>query len=234
MKKVLLLAVVLAVSSAAWADLWVDVEKKWTVEDVTTKLPGGGLAVVDIDVYWVHFIADDPDDMASMWHPNPGTHGLDGPLHQAWGLGLLTTPEMLQIEDQIAAAQLTSDDADIDSHLLLSSRKPNLNDPGDITFAGGTLVEDGPNEYGQTYGIGTSLGGCDVAIMASGQALDLAFVQVAVPQGSTQVHMDGYIQKGASTETVRVDLWLGEIPEPATAGLLAVGAVALFLRRRAR
>jgi len=212
---------VLLVPQSAWADMWTEVHHKSTQEVET--LWDGAIRTVTVDVYWVHFVADNIDHAATTWKEDPGHQGLEGPLHQAWGLGIMATPEMMQIENQLDLGHLTAEDVAVDTHLLLNSAK------GEIGAFAGALEEGRPSVFGQTYAVGDYFGRCAMTVLTP--QLDLPFLQVVVPRGPEQAHLRGWILMGQTGQFILVDEWLG-IPEPATLALLAAAAGAVLVRRR--
>ena len=234
MRTGLLVGAILAVSTGAMADLWVEghTTPVETRENIVVYRGTGSYETVTVDIFQIHLVADTMTDAASVWHVSghagfQTASGNDG-LIQCWGFGVQTNPEMMNVEDQIAGAALTQYNSEMDTHLLGSSRKPNPNDPGDIGFFGGTLQENCTSAIMEYISAGSNLGNCDVAIY--NQVLDLPFVQLGIIRGEF-VEMKGWVQKGSQTETIKVDLLVG-VPEPVSLALLAVGAAGVLLRRR--
>jgi len=145
----------------------------------------------------------------------------------------MSTQEMMQIEDQLGLGYLSDFDVSVDTHLLLSSRKPDPTgpEPGEVWFCPGSLLEDRPSVLGQIHAVGSYFGTCDVGVFGHTQRLDLPFIQVAVPRGPQPVHMSGFVVRGAGQGEVYVDLWLG-VPEPGAATLLGLAAASATCRRR--
>jgi hypothetical protein len=175
----------------------------------------GTPVVGDLVSYTIHLVGNDLSEAASSFDGR-----FDGPMSQVWVMGFLPTPTMDN------AGYLPPADLAKDSHILLGAAQ--------------MAVVRAANED-NTGGIGSWLANSATVTMAFGivgtaQLVDLPFAQIVVPnpgwgEGQNHVHMTGHAAKRGGGG-VPIDVWIPEIPEPATLGLLGLGLLGLLRRRR--
>ena len=208
MKKALATLVVLAVASAASADL--------ICEIVTNTSPGTGLAS-----YTIWFKGETSGDALAAF-----VGSITGPLHQGW---YWVSPPGFWYKTPY---NNTGTDNAKDTRLMFT-------EDDNTTVSGWKPTEDNASPVldtdGVYYGWGTYLAGAAdtnmvIALTPTHQTTNLAFAQVVIPAGS-QFTLKG--EAGAANEKRKVILDI-TVPEPATLGLVMLGAAAVLARRRRR
>ena len=203
MMKALVSLVVLATASVASAALVCEVTENTS--------PGAGLSS-----YTIWFNGDTAGDAL-----NSFVGRIDGPLRQVWGVSWGSVYKTPYGDSNPAS--------DEDSRLLLNQ--------GWVTSVAGYYPDEDSNitpagdglypGYG-TYLAATATTDMLIAITPAYQQIDTAFARVVMATGD-EVTLTG--EAAAADEVQKLDLNV-VIPEPATVGLLAVGAVVALLRRR--
>ena len=206
MKKVLAALVVCSVASVGLADL--------TVQVVKNASPGTGL-----DSYSIWFKGDTPGDALAGF-----VGSITGTLHQGW---YWVSPPGFWFKTPY---NNTGTENAKDTRLMFP-------EDWNTTVSGWKPIEDNASPVlatdGVYYGWGTYLAGgvgtdMVVALVPAYQTTDLEFARVVVPTDS-QFTLTG--EAGAANEKQKLVLDI-TVPEPATMGLLALGAAAALIRRR--
>ena len=148
------------------------------------------------------------------------TGSIKGPLHQVWGYAFGSWVKT------IYGDSFVSDDRDT-RILLTDAQIVSVLDP----------AEDNPADVDEGLGIFSGVGTYFAAtpdtymmfiLMAGDRSLNLDLFRVVVPDGE-MVRVTGIA--GAADEIQEVTVFV-DIPEPATLGLLVIGAAAALIRRR--
>jgi hypothetical protein len=208
MKKVLATLVVLSVGSVASADLSVDI--------VYDGSPATGL-----HAWTVYFRGTDTaKDPLSAWDG-----AFTGDLHQVWIDFYGTWMDSIWPADPASKPE--------DSHLLVAEADAVV-PPGQgptEDFDQSKKVDKGMGMFWSegTYFANTATTNFALGIAGTAQQLDLPFMQVVI-KGMGLVNMKGLaVSNEGKGYNIDEDI---QIPEPATLGLLAVGAAGALIRRR--
>ena len=224
MKKLVIVAGVLALASAASADLICEV--------VQNASPGAGL-----ESYTVYFKGTTPGEYLSAVDIS-----FNGPLYQGWWYGKAWNPTPW------IGCFFTGESAswDKDSHLLLGEPPHAASPPGDpqtygVLVAVGAVedldtgnVTSPPDANGYQFGLGTYLANASdsnmaFAIGSAWQTENVAFAQIVLESG-TEALLTG---KAVANNGSYIDLDV-IIPEPAALALLAMGAAGIVMKRKKR
>ena len=208
MKKVLAMLVVFSIGSVAMADLSVDI-----VADTDADLAAAGLKAWD-----VYIRGTSSDDVMTSWDG-----GLKGDLHQAWGFAFGSWASSVW-SDGFTASKY-------DTHMALT-----LSETVPVRAPEEDFDQNSPPKVDKGMGLFWSMGSyfqetADTSmafgIKPASQALDLHFMRIVMPSSGVCTLKGTAVAKSGFGTAVDET-----IPEPATMGLLMVGAIGALIRRR--
>ena len=157
---------------------------------------------------------------------------IDGPLNQVWGYFMAYSPTVYNPSASDVWHTADTSHVDQDSRMLLASgdlttvlTAPNEDASGLATKAGWSNHEEGTG----TYLADTPTTNMIFGILPTSRSLNLAFAQVVLA-GTAEARLVAEAAPDTGPKLV-LDVI---IPEPATLGLLLVGAGAALIRRRRR
>ena len=215
MKKVLLVAAVMSLASVASADLMLEITRNADPQ-------------VGLESYTLTFKGVTSGDSLSAFDGN-----FQGPMSQTWYYWKEWLPSVW-IGDFLLPAEAAS--AAVDTHLLLDphdaahvlvASEP-TEDFDDLAIIETTV--DGYDRALGTYMATTATSNMAFAIPVAYQVTVQPFAQIVIPAGET-VLLNATAVSNNGYGLMLVDV---PIPEPATLGLLALGAAGALIRRRRR